>query len=510
MRKEINELKLGAILSYVSLFIGNLISILYTPIALRMLGQSEYGLISLSSSTVSYLSLLSFGIGTSYIRYNTKYRVEKDKEGEYRLNGMYLIINIILSIILCIAGLILIINIDNIFKYNLTSAELQKTKLIMGILIINMAISFIMNVFMMNINAYEKFIVFRLISIISTIITPLVNIPLLFMGVKSVGLTLSSLVLSIIGFIVQVIYCFKVLNIKFIFNKFDKQILKEIFIFSSFMFLNSVTDQITFNTDKFLLGIYSGTAAVAIYTVGAQFNNYYLSFSTSISNVFIPRINQMVLANQNEEDISDLFIRIGRIQYIILALILSGYIIFGKRFVYFLAGDGYEDAFYIGLVLLISITVPCIQNIGLEILKAKNMHKYRSIVYFCIAVFNVFISIPMCKVWGGIGCALGTTISMILGTVVFMNIYYYKKIYLDIPKFWIEIVKMFKGLVIPIIFGIFMLDRINQSNLIEFFILGIIYVLIYSICCYILSMNQYEKNLIRDPILRMKGRLLRG
>ena len=76
---KINELKVGAILSYVQLILGNIISIIYTPIMLRLLGQNEYGLYNLSSSTISYLGLLSFGFGSAYIRYYSKYKAKKDE-----------------------------------------------------------------------------------------------------------------------------------------------------------------------------------------------------------------------------------------------------------------------------------------------------------------------------------------------------------------------------------------------------------------------------------------------
>ena len=56
-----NQRKIGVIMSYLAQFIQILTGILYTPIMLRLLGQSEYGLYQLVFSVVSYLSLLSFG-----------------------------------------------------------------------------------------------------------------------------------------------------------------------------------------------------------------------------------------------------------------------------------------------------------------------------------------------------------------------------------------------------------------------------------------------------------------
>ena len=57
----INQLKAGAALSYVSIALNNVIGLLYMPFMLRMMGQNEYGLYSLVSSVVAYLTVLDLG-----------------------------------------------------------------------------------------------------------------------------------------------------------------------------------------------------------------------------------------------------------------------------------------------------------------------------------------------------------------------------------------------------------------------------------------------------------------
>ena len=64
----VNQLKAGAFLSYVLLMLNTLIGLFYTPVLLRMLGQSEYGLYSLAASVVAYLTVLDFGFGNAIIR----------------------------------------------------------------------------------------------------------------------------------------------------------------------------------------------------------------------------------------------------------------------------------------------------------------------------------------------------------------------------------------------------------------------------------------------------------
>ena len=74
-----SQLKSGIVLSYINLIIGNVIPLIYTPMMLNLLGQSEYGLYTLANTIVGYLSLLSFGMGSAIVRYITKYKVYGDK-----------------------------------------------------------------------------------------------------------------------------------------------------------------------------------------------------------------------------------------------------------------------------------------------------------------------------------------------------------------------------------------------------------------------------------------------
>ena len=66
--RNMNQVRMGAILSYLNMAIGSLIPMFYTPIKLQLMGQSEFGLYRLSSSVTSYLSLISFGIGSAVVR----------------------------------------------------------------------------------------------------------------------------------------------------------------------------------------------------------------------------------------------------------------------------------------------------------------------------------------------------------------------------------------------------------------------------------------------------------
>lgn len=509
---KINQLKTGAILSYILLFINTFIGLIYTPFMLRMMGQSEYGLYSLTASIIGYLTILDFGFGNAIVRYTAKYRALNEKNKEYNLYGIFFIIYVLIAIIAVIIGLILYFNVENMFSNTMSASEIEKAKVIMLLLILNLAISFPFGIFSSIITAYENFLFSKTISIVRTIINPCIMIPVLLLGYKAIGMVIVTTALNIICLSINTVFCFAKLKIKMHFGKMNREILKEIVLYSFFIFLNLIMDKINWSADQFILGAVSGTVMVAIYAVAAQLNTYYLSFSTAISGVFLPRVTAMVTKNCSEIEISDMFIRIGRIQYIIMAFVISGFVLFGQDFINTWAGRDYSSAYYIALILMLPVTIPLIQNLGITILHAQNKQQFRSIVFFIIALLNIGLSIPLGKLYGGIGCAIGTAIALLLGQIITMNIYYYKKIHIDIPGFWKEILKMTVPVLIAFAVGIGINYIWEGLGYFWIFVKGIVFSAVYIPMMWFLGMNKYEKNLFAQPFIKVlrKIKVVRG
>lgn len=504
---KINQLKAGAVLSYISMGLGYIVSIIYTPIMLRLLGQSEYGLYNLVASVVSYLGLLSFGFGSAYVRYYSRYKVNNDEKNIAKLNGMFLTVFIVIGFIALIAGGILVINTELIFGEKLTVNELSTAKILMAIMVFNLSLSFPASVFNSYITANEEYVFQKLLQMIKVVISPLVMLPVLLMGYKSIGMVVITTVLNIAVEIANAVFCFKKLKMKFCFHKFDFALMKEMAVFSSYIFLNMIIDQINWNIDKFILGRFRGTIAVAIYGLAAQLNSYYLSLSTAISNVFIPRVNRMVAAKNDNKELTSLFTRVGRIQFILLSLICSGFIFFGRPFISMWAGKNYVEAYPIALLLIIPVTIPLIQNLGIEIQKAKDMHQFRSWLYFFMAIGNLLVSIPLARIYGGVGAAAGTAASLLIGNGLIMNWYYHYKIGLDMRYFWKEISKVAKAFILPLAVGIVIYLFIDLYRIITFLISGVIYIIVFLVSMWFFGMNQYEKDLIRKPVLKLMKRM---
>ncbi len=507
---KMNQLKIGVILSYATQAVHILSGLLYTPIMLRLLGQSEYGLYQLVNSVVSYLSLLSLGFAASYVRFYSRYKVRRDVHGIANLNGLFMVIFVIIAIVCILCGIVMVYNAKAIFGNGLTETELSKAKVLLGIMVFNMAATFINSVFSSIITAHEKFFFQKLVSFLKVLFNPFITLPLLIMGCGSVAMVVVTTGLTITALLADTVFCLKKLKVRFVFRSLDFSLFKEMWGFTFFLFVGMIVNQVNWSIGKFLLGRMIGTVAVAIFGLAAQLNSMYLTLSTSVSNVFIPRVNNMVAKNEDKNELNKLFIKVGRIQFLILGLIITGYIIFGKEFIGFWAGQGYDEAYIIGLFLMVPVTVPLIQNLGIEILIAKNRHKTRAMVYLLVAVFNVLISVPCIKRWGASGAAVGTAISLIAGNVFFINWYYHKKMELNMITFWKSIFGIFVPMAIAAVLGVVTKRVLMRSEGVVCLLLAIIvYCIIYLLMIWFFGMNVQEKNLLIKPLEKVRKKLCR-
>lgn len=496
MRKS--ELKSGVVLTYINLFASNIISLLYTPYILKSLGQAEYGVYTLVWSIVNYLTVLDLGFSNAVIRYASKYRAENEREKESRLYGCFLIAYIAIGIIAIIVCGIIRIKFG-VFAKGLTDNEVIIASQLVTIGSLNIAISFPFSVFRGIVNVSEKFTFIKIVDLLRTLMTPLMTFLVLYTGHRSAGLMWAYTIISLIVMIAYVYYTFAVLHQRFTFKICESCILKEITVYSFYTFLGTIVDKIYWGTDQLILSNKKDSETIAVYSIGSSFPNYFISFSTAISGVLLPRITQIatIVKENVSEILSAWFIKIGRLQFWVLSLVLLGFTFFGKPFICIWAGKEYSEAYWIAMIIMVPSIISLSQNTGITVLQAQNKIKFRSISYVFIAIFNILISLALVGRYGGIGCAIGTSLGTVLGPILMMNIYYYKVIKLDIPGYWCNVMQMLRAWIIPIIVGILISKFIYVNNYSILILSILLFCVVFVISAYLFGFNDYEKELVK-------------
>ncbi len=482
-----------------------LIGFVYTPFMLMKVGDSQYGVYSLSLSLISFISLLDLGFGQTLVRYISRSRALENEEEEAKLNGFFLRLYSLLALLALVVGLAVIFLYPLLCRETMLDSELRLFRLVFLILLADTVLSFPMCVFSANINAHEHFFYLKAADLVTLIAKYVLMTLLLMLGRKVLAVTIVSSAASITLKTVNAVYCRKKLSTRFSFGAFPREQAREIFLFSFFIFLNLVIDFLYNSTDTLILGAVRGTLAVTVYSFGVYFQTYFQELSTAMSGVFMPRVVYLYEHDRDMKGLSDLFLRVGRLQMALLLLALSGFVVYGKEFISLWLGSEYTDAYYIGLLVMIPCVVPLSQNIGISILRAMNLHKYRSYMYLAIAFLNVLISIPLAKRYSGIGAAAGTCIACIAGQILYMNHYYARKIGLDIRQYWKDLAR-FAALAVPQMAAAMLMKKLLPAAGWGAMAAHIVlYSLLYFAVFWLFSSNDYEKSLIRGLVDKLRG-----
>lgn len=497
-----NERKIGILISYLNIILHAVIGFIYVPLLLHYIGKSEYGLYQLIGSFIAYFSIMDFGLTAAVVRFYAKYKAINDKVGMENILAVAARGYGIIALILFVAGVICYINLDVIFAASMTTTELITAKTLFLLLLFNIVITLTTMMFRAVINANERFLFLKGTETLQMVLQPVLVVLILQQYPSAVAVAIVQTFLNICLIIARVYYCFIKLKIKIKFHYLDKQLLNDIKKLALSVFVVVLIDQVFFKTNQIILGVVSGTAAVAVYSISSLIYMNYMALSTAISGVYLPHVTELVAKNEPVKKLSDLFIKIGRYQYYLLALVASGFIIFGRDFINIWAGKDFEEAYWITLLIIIPFTIDLIQNIGLSIMQAQNRYDFRAKVYLAMGLFNLCLAIPLAKHYGGTGCALATGLSMFLGNGLIMNWYYLKVTKLDILRFWKEIGNISLYVICLTLLGYGLYNYQIVNSVIEFISAIAVYTIIYSIIIYKLCMNDSEKEKIQKILIK--------
>ncbi|WP_336046122.1 oligosaccharide flippase family protein [Solibacillus ferritrahens] len=497
-----NQIRMGAILSYISIFLTFAVGLIYTPILIRLLGQTDYGLYSLILAIASYLSLLDLGVGNAIVRYIARNRSIGDSKKESDLIGQFLIFFSIIGFLTMVLGMIIYMMVPDIFKNSIDTSDINTAQIMVLVLSLNFALSFPLNVYSAVLQAYEKFIFLRLSSIVRILLVPILTLFTLQVGGHLITMTVITSLVNISILVIGYIYAKRYIGIRVTFSPIEKNFKKEIFSYAFLIFLTSIADKIYWQTDQVLLGIMENSNIVAIYAVAIQFIMIFMSLSTAISSLFLPKISQIVTEKNHTTQVNDLFLKISRVQFFIIALAFSGFILFGREFIILWAGKSFETAYAIVVILMIPFFFDLIQNTGIVILQARGLYMFRTISLLACSLLNIIVSIPVINYYGSIGTAIVTAFFVALGNVLLLNFYYHIKIGLNMKLYWLSITKS----LIPIIVLIFItyIIRFKFEFATSLIVAISTYLVFYTLIVYIFCLNLHERNSLRNIKIRLK------
>lgn len=504
MKTGKRNLKLGVLTSYLWVIVHVGVNFVYAPLLLGTLGKSEYGLYQVIASFLAYINVLEASLSAGVLRFYCNAKAKNDEK--YVQNVLAICKSIYRKLTLVIIGIgsIVLFGFRAFYSSSFTSRELTEGTAMLALLVFNICITMINALYLACIRGNERYVFEKLLSIISQILQPILCLLILYKFPYAIVVTFIQVLMNVTVSIIRYTYAKRELKVKVVLHDRNPQLERNILVFAGGLLLSNIADQIFWKTDQIILAKMFDTATVAVYAVGTQIYTNYMYVGTTVASVFFPKVSIYHQQQNGMKKISDLFIRVGRIAFILCFLVLSTFMIYGKEFIYFWVGEEYYSAYWVALIVMVPFTLDVIQNLGLTILQVIDKYSFRAKMYFVAAVLNIISTIILAKQFSGFGAALSTGITMFITSGIILNVYYYKTVHLDILVFWKNIIGMLvKFLPISIIAMVTNLVLGQTNSIIIFIIKMIVYVLIYSVVGYIFVMNEEEKAIVNKLFFKI-------
>lgn len=507
-KSKINQVRAGAIVSYILIFFNIISGFIYTPWLMRQLGDSDYALYTLVTSVMTYF-VLDFGIGASITRFIAKYRAEgKDDEAKNLLGittRLYLLLDCIVLVALCVMYFFL----ESIYV-NLTPTEIIRFKTIFVVAGFMSVFSFPFLPLNGVYTAYERLYVQKLFDLIAKILTVGSIVFALLFGGNLYVVVLLNACITLLTHLIKFVYITNTENLKINLKYKDKTLLKAIFGFSFWVMLATVADRFFFTFIPSLLGIVSNTTEIAIFAVAVSIENYICLFGAAFSNLFLPQVTKMTLSQESSKKITDLMIKVGRIQLLIVSFCVIAIVGMGDEFIRCWVGEGKTQAYVVLIFILIPSLVHFTQAIGTEMIYATNNVKYRALVYAVGSIISIFTTVILAPKYGAIGAGIGIGLALTISHVILMNCIYKFKLKLDIGRYFKE---CHLSMILPIIFSTVIAYIIKTiypvDSLFLFIIKAGVWALIHLPIMWFFMMNKYEKGLAKEMVGKITKKIFK-
>ncbi len=318
MKENTNKIiVVNTVFLYIKLIVTTITGLLTTRFALKALGVDDYGLYAVLGGIVSIISIInSIMILTS----NRFIAVAIGKGNLVKANEQFNV-NLLFHIAFAIITLIIIFPIGNWYipKYVNYSGDINVALLVFYWSVVGSTLSFIGVPYHGLLMAREKFIVFSLIDIISSVLKMLMALSLIFYFTdKLIVYAISMAVLTAYPTGVYIAYCYRhyrdIVRLKFI-KKKSKY--KEVFIFSFWEFTGAAANTCKTQGAALLVNAFFNTAMNTAMGLANTVKHFISMFEHNLTRPMSPQITKNY-ASGNMERCNNLVIMCTKVSFLMM------------------------------------------------------------------------------------------------------------------------------------------------------------------------------------------------
>lgn len=499
MTSSAKQIKTGAILSYVSIAVNIISGILYTPWMINSIGRENFGLFTLANSVIT-LFVFDFGLSSAVTRFIARYLAEGRQDKANNCLGLVYRLYFVLDIILFLVLLSVFFFIPQIYR-ELTPEEIEKFKIVYAIAATYSVLSFPFIPVNGVLSAHEKFIQLKLCDVFHKLFIVGSMSVCLILGFGLFALVLVNAVSGILTIVLKLICIYKYSPQKISWHYFDKLEFKNIASYSGWVTVISLAQRCIFSLAPSILGIFSGSTAIAILGIAITLEAYVFTFANAINGMFLPKVARLVTNERG--NVLPLMIKIGRIQIFIVGLVVFGFLDLGRDFITLWVGKSFEESYICAALIILPSFFHLPQIIGNEAIYASNKVKKLAIVFIIMAITNLAGAFALAPLCGASGVCLSICVAYFIRTIG-MDFIFHKYLQIDVWRFFKDTyLSVLLPLILTIIICILITQYITVSGWMSFLLKAACFGTVYIVILYTLGMKENERELLLAPFRKI-------
>jgi O-antigen/teichoic acid export membrane protein len=415
-------------MNWAAMAVGMVVPFFLTPIVVRTLGATAYGVWIIAVSTVSYLNLLDLGLRSAVIRFVSKAEAQGRTDEAQSAIGAALWFRMLIATGVAVLSIALAVAFPHLFKI---PSDLQRASQITVLMCaLGVAVALVSGVFGAVLAAINRYDVLSSIGAVQTVARAVGVVLILRSGGGLVSLAYWEFTVVLLS---GTITCGTALKIfpscrVRLRRRPDVETLKMIWSYSFTMFIIIIAGQIVFSTDNLVIGSFLSVSLVAFYSIGGSLILYSNQVVTAMSTTFTPLASGLDASGKLEK-LRQLLMRgtqgtLGLVLPIGITLLVRG-----KTFIGLWMGKQYSEISGTVLqILLIGLFFTIANNTATNIMFATGRQKAVAKCAIIEAALNLSVSILLVKTIGIYGVAWGTSATMAVVHLVFWPRYVQKQL----------------------------------------------------------------------------------
>lgn len=508
---ERRRLTVNTIANGIAQFAGMASGFVLMPFIVREFGLAPYGLYMIAQSIVGYTSLLDLGVGASLIKLIAEHVARKEYEESSRLASGGLAFYAAVGIIVAVMVALMALNVEALFPVVAGNAALLRNLLLVAS--IGSLLGWPLGTGSVLLQSHQRYTTTARTALLSVLANIAVTVLVL---ASHRGLVVLMALTSLVGVAAGTLNT--VLGLRAVrpmrvnpFRTGGRSTFQRIFKLSWALFVMQVCSVIIYQqTDRLILGVWAGAAAVTLYEAASKFQSLVVQL-TGFSNSAVLPFASSLHADQRESALQTLFLRGTKYSLALVLPFVVTLMIFARPLLLRWLGPEFAaqalaaQVFLSHQLLTPSTAVGDAATTGMGAIKKRVPY-----VVWILAAGNLAIALALVGRLGILAVVLGTAVPHLIDYPLHMR-FLLRELRVPIGDYFRRVaLRVYPALAAPLLVGFLMLRTALVDSL-----LGVAAAMAACVCSYWLlwlatGLDRVERDEVKAVIRRLAAHISRA